>query len=121
MKNGAGWKGMSVSLKLLFCFFIFWSIMTLPRMMFPFLGGYPLFGLILYGYLGVVLGLLFNFVFQVVFLVSLWNRSSWGLQFGLCYIGLYILNSLIALVLFAARWDYVCAGYECDFLDCDLG
>ncbi len=99
MGNGKGWKPIPLSLKILTGVFIFWSVMTLFTIKFAYDVGYPLFGIIFDGILGFIIAFLLVFLAPLIFIYALWNRYSWGAKFALAYIGFFVINNIIALVL----------------------
>ena len=99
MRIKKGWKPIPMSLKILFVVFVIWSVMTLVVIESAFDIGYPLFGIIFNGALGVVIALLLNFLAPLIFVYALWNRYSWGAKYAMTYIGFFIINNAVALAL----------------------
>ena len=92
-----GWKPIPLPLKILFVVFILWlvgSVMNLPNL---FENGLPLFGNFVYGMTAVLIVLLLDIIGPVTFLFALWNRKSWAPIWAFAYIGVFILNSTVAL------------------------
>ena len=99
MAKEKGWRPIPLSLKILAVVFIFWSVMTLLTIKFAFDIGYPILGIMFDGALGLVIAFLLVFLAPLIFVYALWNRYSWGANFALTYIGFFIINNAIALVL----------------------
>lgn len=92
-----GWKPIPLPLKVLFVVFILWlagSVMNLPNL---FENGLPLFGNFVYGMTAALIVLLLDVIGPVTFLFALWNRKSWAAKWAFAYIGIFILNSSVAL------------------------
>ena len=92
-----GWKPIPLPLKILFVVFILWlrgSVMNLPNL---FERGLPLLGNFVYGIAAALVVLLLDILGPVIFLFALWNRRPWGVKWAFAYIGIFILNSTVAL------------------------
>ncbi len=94
-----GWKPIPLSLKILAGVFIFWSVMTLFTIKIAYDIGYPLLGIMFNGVIGLIIAFLLVFLAPLIFVYALWNRFGWGLIFALSYIGFFIINNIIALIL----------------------
>ena len=71
------------------------SAMNLPNLM---ENGLPAFGKFVFG-IGAFLFVLFlDFIGPLVFFYALWNRKPWGVGWAVFYIGLFILNGIVALL-----------------------
>ena len=84
-------------LKILFVVLILWyvgAVVNLPNL---YENGAPLFGNFVYGISAALMVLFFDLIGQVVFLFALWNRKSWAAKWAFADIGLFILNSTVAL------------------------
>ncbi len=96
-KKEIGWKPMPLPLKILFVVFVLWlvgSVINLPNL---FENGLPLFGNFVYGMTAALIVLLLDIIGPVTFLFALWNRKSWAPIWAFAYIGIFILNSTVAL------------------------
>jgi hypothetical protein len=60
--------------------------------------GLPLLGRFVHGLSAFLVVLLLDFIGPAVFLYALWNRKPWGPKWAFFYIGLFIINGLIALL-----------------------
>ena len=92
-----GWKPIPLPLKILFVVFILWlvgTVMNLPNL---FDNGLPLFGTFVYGITAALVVLLLDIIGPVTFLFALWNRKSWAAKWAFAYIGIFSLNSTVAL------------------------
>ena len=92
-----GWKPIPLPLKILFVVFILWlvgSVMNLSNLV---ENGLPLFGQFVYGMTAALIVLLLDIIGPVTFLFALWNRKSWAPIWAFAYIGIFILNSTVAL------------------------
>jgi hypothetical protein len=97
VSKAKGWKPIPLPLKILFVVFILWlvgSVMNLPNL---FQNGLPLFGKYVYGMTAAIIVLLLDIIGPVTFLFALWNRKSWAPIWAFAYIGIFILNSTVAL------------------------
>jgi len=96
-KKETGWKPIPLPLKILFVVFILWlvgSVMNLPNL---FENGLPLFGNFVYGMVAALIVLLLDIIGPMTFMFALWNRKSWAAKWAFAYIGIFILNSTVAL------------------------
>ena len=57
----------------------------------------PLFGNFVYGITAALVVLLLDIIDSVTFLFVLWTRKSWAAKWAFAYIGIFILNSMVAL------------------------
>jgi hypothetical protein len=97
LKQGKGWKPIPLPLKILSVVMVLWSVgsvMNLPNLM---ENGLPLFGVFVYGSSSFLVVLLLDIIGPLVFLYALWNRKSWAPKWAFSYIGIFILNSAVAL------------------------
>ena len=96
-KREIGWKPIPLPLKILFVVFILWlvgSVMNLPNLSEK---GLPLFGNFVYGMTAALVVLILDIIGPVTFLFALWSRKSWAAKWAFAYIGIFILNSTVAL------------------------
>lgn len=92
-----GWKPVPLPLKALFVLFILWTVgavMNLPNL---YANGLPLFGTFVFGMTATLIVLLLDVVGPVIFLFALWTRKPWAPTWAFTYIGVFILNSVVAL------------------------
>ncbi len=97
VKMEKGWKPIPPPLKTLFVVVILWSVgsvMNLPNL---FENGLPLFGVFVYGLTAAFVMLLLDIIGPMAFLFALWNRKSWAAKWAFSYIGIFILNGVVAL------------------------
>lgn len=92
-----GWKPMPTSFKILFVLFLIGIVMSLFQFNQISNTGFSLLGIFLTGTLAGVVMLLFNLI-GIIFLISLWNRNSWGWELGVGYLIFGIINSLLGLL-----------------------
>jgi len=91
-----GWKPIPMALKVLFIVLVLWSfgaVMNLPNLLNT---GLPLFGVFVDGMPAFLVVLLLDFIGPLTFLYALWNRKEWAAKWAYSYIGIFILNSVIA-------------------------
>ena len=103
-KSETGWKPIPLALKILAVVFVLWSVgavMNLPNLQ---ENGLPLFGTFIYGMSATLVVLLLDIIGPITFLFALWNRKSWAAIWAFAYIGLFILNSTVAL--FTVREEF---------------
>ena len=92
-----GWKPIPLALKILSVVMVLWafgSAMNLSNLM---ESGLPLLGTFVYEASAFFVVLFFDFVGPAIFLFALWNRKPWAAKWAFCYIGLFILNGVVAL------------------------
>lgn len=95
-----GWKPLPTSLKVLFVVLLLWVMMTIavsvsmPDRQIAFLG------MLVEGISATIVVLVLDIISPLVFLYATWNKIKWGAAFGMVYNGVFILNCIIALVLF---------------------
>lgn len=93
-----GWKPIPLVLKILSVFMALWaigSVMNLPNLM---ANGLPFFGTFVFGAVALCVVLFFDFIGPAIFLIALWTRKHWGPKWATIYIGLFVLNGIVALV-----------------------
>ena len=93
-----GWKPIPLVLKILSVFMALWaigSVMNLPNLM---ANGLPFFGTFIFGTVALCVVLFFDFIGPAIFLFALWTRKHWGPKWATFYIGLFVLNGIVALV-----------------------
>ena len=99
-----GWKPIPLALKILAVVFVLWSVgavMNLPNLQ---ENGLPLFGTFIYGMSATLVVLLLDIIGPITFLFALWSRKSWAPTWAFAYIGLFVLNSTVAL--FTVREEF---------------
>jgi len=95
--KNSGWKPIPLTLKALSVVFVLWSVgavANLPNLM---ENGLPLFGTFVYGTSAVMIVAFLDILGPLVFLFALWTRKTWAVKWALTYIGLFVLNSIVAL------------------------
>lgn len=96
MEEQKGWKPIPLVLKILFVVFVLWifgAVMNLSNLM---ESGLPLFGTFVTGVTAALIVLFLDVIGPLAFLFALWTRKSWGPKWAYFYIGLFILNSIVA-------------------------
>lgn len=96
MTQSTGWKPMPMPLKILSVVMLLWAVgavMNLPNLM---TNGLPLMGTFVYATTALLIVLALDFIGPLVFLFALWTRKSWGPKWAFSYLGLFILNSVVA-------------------------
>ena len=99
-----GWRPLPLLLKVLFVMLVLWVAMsvmvlvTMPEREIAFLG------LLLSGTAGALVVIVLDVLCPLAFLVAAWRRLGWGAAFGIFYNGVFILNNLIALLLFREKF-----------------
>jgi len=91
-----GWKPIPLSLKILFVVFVLWTIGSVMAVFMRYELGLPFFGLFVYGITASLIVLLLDVIAPITFLFALWDRRSWAVSFAFSYIGIFILNSVVA-------------------------
>jgi len=97
MLKEKGWKPIPLSLKILSVFLALWvlgSFMALPG---RYELGLPFFGVWVSGLFASLIVLVLDIVGPITFLFGLWSRKSWAVPVAFTYIGIFVLNSLVAL------------------------
>ena len=95
-----GWKPIPLSLKILFVLLVLWVIGSVMAISERSVSGLPFFGMYLYGNSAGLIVLLLDIVGPLTFLFALWNRKAWGPTFAFSYIGIFILNGIVAFYTF---------------------
>ncbi len=107
MKNENGWKPIPLSLKIIFVIFVLWTIGSGLGVSTRFESGLPFFGVFVHGFIAVLIVLMLDIIAPLTFLFALWNRKSWAARFALSYIGIFILNSIVAIYTFKVELGMV--------------
>lgn len=96
MTQNTGWKPIALPLKILAVVMVFWivgAVMNLPNLM---TNGLPLLGTFVYATTALLIVLALDIIGPLVFLFALWMRKSWGPKWAFSYLGLFILNGIVA-------------------------
>jgi hypothetical protein len=96
MKAEKGWRSIPLSLKILFAVLVLWvmgSVFAIPMRSEL---GLPFFGLYFYGIVAGLIVFLLDIVAPITFLFALLNRKTWSVPFAFSYMGIFILNSVVA-------------------------
>lgn len=94
--RATGWKPIPLTLKILSVLMALWAVgavMNLPNLMD---GGLPLFGVFVGGTVALLVVLVLDILGPLLFLYALWTRKSWGPNWAALYMGIFILNSVVA-------------------------
>ncbi len=97
-QQAKGWDPIPLPLKILSVLMVLWatgSAMNLPHLM---ANGLPLFGTFVFGIGALLIVLFLDFIGPGGFLYALWKRKSWGVRWAFFYIGLFVLNGIVALL-----------------------
>ncbi len=92
-----GWKPIPLPLKILFVVFVLWTTGSLLNLSSLYQSGLPLLGVFVYGAPAALVAIFLDVIGPLTFLYALWNRKSWAAKWAFFYIGLFILNSTVAL------------------------
>lgn len=92
-----GWKPIPLPLKVLSVVFILWMIGSVMNLSNLYENGMPLFGNFVFGMKATILPLLLDITGPLTFLFALWTRKAWAAKWAFAYIGIFILNSTVAL------------------------
>ena len=93
-----GWPPIPLALKILAGLMVLWAIgtvMNLPNLM---QNGLPLVGTFVFGATAASIAVFLDLFGPLVFLIALWFRKPWGPIWACFYLGLFILNGLVALI-----------------------
>lgn len=91
-----GWQPIPLPLKILSFIFILWSVGAILNASNLYESGLPLLGTFIYGMSAMAVVLFLDIIGPIVFLFALWTRKSWAAKWAFFYIGLFILNSIVA-------------------------
>jgi len=94
--RATGWKPMPLALKILSVILLLWAVgavMNLPNLMNT---GLPLLGVFVSGSTALAVVVVLDMIGPLLFLYALWTRKSWGPKWAVTYMGLFILNSVVA-------------------------
>ena len=99
IKNGIekGWKPIPLPLKILSVLFVLWTIGSVFAITERGELGLPFFGMFLYGTAASLVVLFLDILGPLIFLFGLWNRKSWAPLLAYGYIGIFVLNGIVAL------------------------
>jgi hypothetical protein len=100
MAKETGWKPIPLSLKIVSVFLILWILGSLLAISGRYQEGLPLLGVWVSGLLAATIVFLLDIVGPVTFLYALWNRKSWGLPIAYGYLGIFVINHIVALFIF---------------------
>lgn len=98
-----GWRPIPLALKILAVVMLLWAVgavMNAPNLM---TNGLPLFGVFVQGPAAFAVVLVLDIIGPLLFLYALWTRKSWGPKWAALYMGVFILNSIVAF--FTVRAD----------------
>jgi hypothetical protein len=96
MKLENGWKPIPLSLKILTVVFLLWSIGTLFNLSNLYTNGLPLMGNFVYGISAISVAIFLDIIGPIIFIIALLKRKSWTHKWAFFYIGLFILNGVVA-------------------------
>ena len=91
-----GWKPIPLSLKILFVLFVLWVFGSVMAISERYDSGLPFFGMYLYGNAAAIIVLFLDVISPLTFLFALWNRKPWGPLVAFSYIGIFVLNGIVA-------------------------
>lgn len=94
--RATGWKPIPLALKILSVIMLLWmvgAVMNAPNLM---EGGLPLLGVFVTGSVALTVVLILDIIGPLLFLYALWTRKSWGPKWAATYMGLFVLNSIVA-------------------------
>jgi hypothetical protein len=97
MPKETGWKPIPLSLKVLFVLFVLWIVGSVMAISSRYELGLPFFGMFVYGVIACFIVLLLDIVGPLAFLFALWKRESWGPKVAYIYMGIFIINSIVAI------------------------
>ncbi|MCK0104485.1 hypothetical protein [Pseudohalocynthiibacter sp. F2068] len=98
-----GWKPIPLALKILSVVMVVWALgsaMNLPNLM---ENGLPVLGIFVFGIGAFLVVLFLDFIGPAIFFYALWNGKPWGVKWAFFYIGLFILNGIVALLTVSDR------------------
>ncbi|MBS9718980.1 hypothetical protein ACFFUT_04650 [Pseudohalocynthiibacter aestuariivivens] len=98
-----GWKPIPLALKILSVVMVVWALgsaMNLPNLM---ENGLPVLGIFVFGIGAFLVVLFLDFTGPAIFFYALWNGKPWGVKWAFFYIGLFILNGIVALLTVSDR------------------
>ena len=95
-KSAKGWRPIPLALKILSVVLVLWSagsVVNLPNLM---ANGAPFFGAVAHGPAALLMVLVFDIAGPLGFLYGLWARRPWAPKWALAYMGVFILNGVVA-------------------------
>ena len=93
-----GWKPIPLALKVLSAVMLLWAIGSAMNLSHLMENGLPVLGTFVFGIGALLVVLFLDFIGPAVFLYALWNRKPWGVKWAFFYIGLFVLNGIVALL-----------------------
>jgi hypothetical protein len=97
MTKQNGWKPIPLSLKILFGLLVLWTVGSVMGISTRFEQGLPFFGMFVYGMTASLIVLILDIIGPIAFLYGLWTRKRWAVPVAITYMGIFILNSVVAL------------------------
>ena len=92
-----GWRPIPIPLKILSVVLVLWmagAIMNLPNLH---ESGLPLLGTFISGVAASVVVICLDIIGPIGFIYALWNRKTWAPLWAFSYMGIFILNSVVAI------------------------
>ncbi len=93
-----GWRPIPLALKVLSVVMLLWVIGSAMNLSDLMENGLPVLGTFVFGIGALLVVLFLDFIGPAVFLYALWNRKPWGVKWAFFYIGLFVLNGIVALL-----------------------
>lgn len=93
-----GWRPIPLALKVLSVVMLLWAIGSAMNLSNLIENGLPVLGTFVFGIGALLVVLFLDFIGPAVFLYALWNRKPWGVKWAFFYIGLFVLNGIVALL-----------------------
>ena len=96
MTKVKGWKAIPLLLKIIFILSVLWIIGSVMQLSLRYKTGLPFFGVFVHGIAASLIVFVLDILGPVLFLFALWNRKAWGVLVAVLYLGIFILNSIVA-------------------------
>ena len=97
----AGWKPLPLSLKVLCIVLSLWALMTISVVVMMPEREIAFFGMMLKGSAAAIPVLILDVISPFVFVVAAIKKLKWAASFGMLYNGIFILNTIFAIILFS--------------------
>ena len=95
-----GWDSLPLPLKILSVVLFLWAVMAIAVLVMMPERRIAFFGFMLTGTAAAIVVLLLDFISPLLFLYAMWKKLKWGVNFGVFYNGIFILNTVVALFTF---------------------
>ena len=91
-----GFRSLPLSLKVVFVLSILWAFGSVMNMSNLVTNGLPFMGVFVFGIAAASVAIVLDIIGPIIFLYGAWNKKSWAPKVAYAYMGIFILNSVVA-------------------------